>query len=164
MESNLNSLPSAYSILLACYCHCWNTPLTTTLCSHMQIFFTQRNSILPIPFHVRCHFVTASLLPPVALQQYAKEYWWKDSISTAISPASASEVVGQHDKIGSITFRSFLRIIEYPELEKNTQPLVLHMTIHTQTPCLREVSHSLSSGSSVPWLLPWADYSMATTV
>jgi len=32
------------------------------------------------------------------------EYWWEGSTSTAISPTSASGIVGQHNKIGGITF------------------------------------------------------------
>jgi len=32
------------------------------------------------------------------------EYWWEGSTSTAISPTSASDVVGQRNKIGGITF------------------------------------------------------------
>jgi len=32
------------------------------------------------------------------------EYWREDSTSTAISPTSASDIVGQHNKIGGINF------------------------------------------------------------
>jgi len=35
-------------------------------------------------------------------------YWWEGSISTAIPPPSASDVVDQHNKIGGITFGSAL--------------------------------------------------------
>jgi hypothetical protein len=31
-------------------------------------------------------------------------YWPEDSVSTAIQPASAYKVVGQHNKTGGITF------------------------------------------------------------
>ena len=81
-------------------------------------------------FHVRhqfCH--TASLLPSVTWQQNVTEYWWEGSVSTVIPPTSASDVVGQHNKIEGITFRAalihpesrieelktFLRVIEFIE-------------------------------------------------
>jgi len=32
-------------------------------------------------------------------------YWWEGSTSTAVLLTSASDVVGQQNKIGSITFR-----------------------------------------------------------
>ena len=35
------------------------------------------------------------------------EYWWKGSAFTAI-PTSTSDVVGQHNKTGGITFRAAL--------------------------------------------------------
>ena len=46
------------------------------------------------------------LLPSVMQQQNVIEYWWESTASTAISPTSASEFVGQHNKIGGITFRA----------------------------------------------------------
>ena len=51
----------------------------------------------PTPF---CQ--TAPLLPSVTQQQNVMEYWWEDSIFTAIHP-SASAVVGYHNTIGGIT-------------------------------------------------------------
>ena len=47
---------------------------------------------------------TASLLLSGAWQQNVMEYLWEGSISRAISPPSASHVMGQHNKIGGITF------------------------------------------------------------
>jgi len=47
---------------------------------------------------------TAPLLPSVAQQQNVMEYCWEGSASTAISPTSASDVVGQHNKIRGDTF------------------------------------------------------------
>lgn len=51
--------------------------------------------ILPcqIPF---CH--TAPLLWSVAWKQYWTEYWWQGSVSTTISPAPASDNLGQQNK------------------------------------------------------------------
>jgi len=41
---------------------------------------------------------TAPLLLSVTWQQHVTEYWWKGSTCTAIPPASASVVMGQHNK------------------------------------------------------------------
>jgi len=51
---------------------------------------------------------TAPLLPSVTQQQNLVEHWQEGSASTAISPTSASHAVGQHFKIGGITFRAAL--------------------------------------------------------
>jgi len=37
------------------------------------------------------------------------EYWWEGSTSTDITPTSASDVTGQHNKIGGITVRATLK-------------------------------------------------------
>ena len=47
---------------------------------------------------------TAPLLPSVMQQQNVMEYCWEGSASTAIPPTSASDVAGQHNKIGGTTF------------------------------------------------------------
>jgi hypothetical protein len=47
---------------------------------------------------------TAPLLSSVAWKQNLSEYWREDSASTAISTVFASDGVGQHNKIGGITF------------------------------------------------------------
>jgi len=44
------------------------------------------------------------LLISIAWQQNVMEYCQKGSISTAIPPTSTSDVVGQHNKTGGITF------------------------------------------------------------
>ena len=60
-------------------------------------------------FHFRHHFVkTAPLSTFVKWQQNAMEYWWKGSTSTTVAPTFTSVVVGQHDKIGGITFWAVL--------------------------------------------------------
>ena len=51
---------------------------------------------------------TASLLSFVARQQNLTEYWREGSTSTAISPTSASDVRGQHNKTGGINFGATL--------------------------------------------------------
>jgi len=48
------------------------------------------------------------MLSSVIQQQNLTEYWWEGSTSTAISPTSASDVVGQHNKIGDINFGATL--------------------------------------------------------
>ena len=117
-----------------CCCHCWNTPPTTSQCSHV-LFILQKCSANVdecqwVPFFpcgkIQCHtFALHALLcqipfcqtvllpPPVTQQQNAKEYCWKSSTSTAAQPPSASDVVGQQNKIGDITFRAAL--IDYYE-------------------------------------------------
>ena len=47
---------------------------------------------------------TAPLLPSVTQQQNGTDYGWEDSTSTAIPPTSTTNIVGQHNKIGGITF------------------------------------------------------------
>jgi hypothetical protein len=42
-------------------------------------------------------FQTVPLLSSVAQQQSLTEYWWEGVASTAMSPISASDVVGQHN-------------------------------------------------------------------
>ena len=54
---------------------------------------------------------TAPLLSSVARQENLKEYWREGSSSTDISPTSASDVVGQHNKIGVINFGATLVIL-----------------------------------------------------
>lgn len=47
---------------------------------------------------------TAPLLPSVTRQQNVVDYWRESSTSTAIPPPSASDIVGQRNTIGGITF------------------------------------------------------------
>jgi len=48
------------------------------------------------------------LLPSVTQQQNVMEYLWEGSISTAMPPTFASDIMGQHNKIGGIIFRAVL--------------------------------------------------------
>ena len=50
----------------------------------------------------------APLLPSVTRQQSEMEYWWEHSTSIAIPPTPTSDIVGQHNQIGGITFRAAL--------------------------------------------------------
>ena len=47
---------------------------------------------------------TAPLLPSVTQQQHVMGYWQEGSTSTAIPSVPTSDIVGQCDKIGGITF------------------------------------------------------------
>ena len=58
-----------------------------------------------------CH--TAPLLPSVTQQRNVTEYCQEGSASTAIPPTLTSDVMGQHNKIGGITFRAALIQIYY---------------------------------------------------
>jgi len=49
------------------------------------------------------------LLPFVIQQQHVMEHWQEGSTSTVIPSTSASDVVGQQNKTGGITFRAVLR-------------------------------------------------------
>jgi hypothetical protein len=51
---------------------------------------------------------TFPLLSSVARPQNVTENWREGSASTAISPTSAFDVVGQHSKIGGINFGATL--------------------------------------------------------
>jgi len=46
---------------------------------------------------------TAPLLPFLTQQQNVVEYWWEGASSTATSSTSASDTVGQNNKIEGIT-------------------------------------------------------------
>ena len=67
--------------------------------------FASSSPLLPCqtPF---CH--TAPLLPPVTRQQNVMGYWQEGSASTAVPPPSDSDMVGQHNKTGGITFGAAL--------------------------------------------------------
>jgi len=120
-------LNTAY--LSCCYCHCWNTSATISLCSH-PLFGLQKCSASidkcqwvhffwhgGIQFHTFASYVlpsqtplchTALFLPSVSWQQNVMEYQWEGSTSTAIPPTSIPNVLGQHNKIGGITFGAIL--------------------------------------------------------
>ena len=69
--------------------------------------------LLHTHFHDRHQCVRhhcAPVLPSVTRQQNGTEYWWEGSTSTAISPASTSDIMGQHNKMGGIIFRAALII------------------------------------------------------
>ena len=60
--------------------------------------------MLNICFHIKHHFVRLPLCCHLSHdKKNVMEYWQEGSASTAISPLSTSDIVGQHNEIGSIT-------------------------------------------------------------
>ena len=108
-------------------CNCWNAPLSTSLCSHLQFGLHQRSASISgcnffphggvqwhtfasssLPYQMPlCQ--TSPLLPSAAQQQHIMEYWWEGSPSNAIPPLpSTSDVLGQQSKTGGVTFGAAL--------------------------------------------------------
>lgn len=57
-------------------------------------------------------WIRAPLLPFVAQKQNIMECWWEGLASSAIPPPSTSDIAGQRNKKGSITFRAALGCVE----------------------------------------------------
>ena len=55
-----------------------------------------------------CQTPFCQTAPLLSRQQNLTEYWREGSAFTAIPPTSASDVVGQHNKVGGITFGAVL--------------------------------------------------------
>ena len=78
-------------------------------CQWVQFFFFPRGGMLHPRFCVRHHFVRLPLHCHLLHgNKNIMEYRWEGSTSTAIPPTSDSDIVGQHSKIGEITFRAVL--------------------------------------------------------
>lgn len=76
-------------------------------------FFSMEEEFSNMPllhthFHVRCCSVRQ--------QQHLTLCWWEGSASTAIVPTSAADVVGQHNKMGSICSGAFMFAVKAVEL------------------------------------------------
>jgi len=104
-----------------CSHHCWNAPPTPPLCSHplfdlhkpcqWVLFFLMEEFSVTSSHALSCQmpfWQTFPLLPSVTRQQTVLEYWWEGLTSTASPPTSASDIMGQHHKIGGVTFRAAL--------------------------------------------------------
>ena len=113
-----------------CHCHCCRNAPPTPQCAHihcsisinvqqvsmnvsgMSFFCMEELNTTPLlhpHFHVSDAFCqTAPLLPSVTRQQNVMGYRWEGSTSIATPPTSASDVVGQHHKIGGIPFGAAL--------------------------------------------------------
>ena len=74
------------------------------------------------------------LLPSVAQQQNVTEYQQEGSPCAAVPPTSASDVVGQHNKIGGVTFvtdpvyHQKIKTI-YSNCQKHVYMYTLHIVI-----------------------------------
>ena len=126
---------------MACFlrCHyCWNAQHTSSPCSHplfhlhkhsasvneclwVPIFSAWRNSFPLLCFICTSTLYTvlsdcAPLLSSASQQQNVMEYWWEGSTSAAVSPASASNVLGQHNKIEGIIFRATLECLLFSDV------------------------------------------------
>jgi len=120
---------------LPCHCsRCWNAPPTASQrlyplfgiqkhspsiseCQWLHFCSTWRNSVIHLCLidtstsDAICQ--TAPLLPSVTQQQNGTDYWWEGSTHAAIPPTSASDVVGQHNKIEGIAFGAALMKSSY---------------------------------------------------
>ena len=79
-------------------------------CHWVLFFFTWRNLMTHLCF-VHTSMSDANTASEVTWQQSVIEYWWEGPTSTSIPPTSASDVVGQYNKIGSCTFRAALQVV-----------------------------------------------------
>ena len=108
---------------LSCHhCYCWNTSPTTSLCSHpwfglhkcLQVSLNVSGYHFFLSGGIQLHTFsssavpcqTAPLLSSVAYKQI--KYWWEGSTFTSIPATFASNIVGQHNKKGGITFGKVL--------------------------------------------------------
>jgi len=108
---------------------CWKTPSAAALCSHQLcglhkcLASTDECQWVPVFLHggnqwrifvlyvLPCQMPfcqTAHLLPSAVKQQNVIDYWWEGSASAFIPPTSDSDVVGQRNIVGGITFGATL--------------------------------------------------------
>ena len=153
MNKNLNA--ACIRICCCCY-HCWNTPPTASLCSHPVTGFCKSSGIVNecqwvqffpykgIQWHTFASYTfpcqmsfcqTAPLLPSVTWQQNVMEYWQEGSASTTIPPTSITDVMGQHNNIGGITFGAAL--VFQPLSEVNLS--LFYMAFNTIWSCYLEL-------------------------
>ena len=81
----------------------------------------------------------APLLPSATQQQNVMGYWWEGSTSIATPPTSASDVVGQHHKIGGITFRAALTESKRRSLNPNDKKI--GPSFPYKTLCINTIPH-----------------------
>ena len=93
-------------------------------------------------FHSHCQ--TAPLLPFVTWQQHIMKYFWEHSTSIAIPPPFASDDVGQHNKIGGLTFRAALESEDYSFLCVDLLTIILDFWIVKITIYLKRLFKSRS--------------------
>ena len=86
-----------------------------------NFFRMEEFNYTPVSYALPCQAPfcqTAPLLSSVAQQQNLTEYWREGSTSTAISTTFASDVVGQHNKIGGINFGAALVFVYHSTFSK----------------------------------------------
>jgi hypothetical protein len=77
-----------------------------------NLFFNATSLLrMHLHFNVRRHFARLFLYSYLSLGNY----WRERSTSTVIAPASASNVVGQHNKTGGVTFGAFIVVSHIDE-------------------------------------------------
>ena len=84
----------------------WFTPWLSS-------YHTNDTPLLRMNFHVRHHIVRLPLCYYLSQNnnKNVMEHGWEGSASTAIPP-SASDIVGQHNKIGDIPFRAAVILLQ----------------------------------------------------
>jgi len=74
--------------------------------------FTVSSNLSHFMIHTHFHNSTicqnAPLLLSISRQQNVTEYSWEGSTFTAVTPTFISDVMGQYNKVGGITFRAAL--------------------------------------------------------
>ena len=159
-----------------CCHHCWNTLPTTSLCSHplfsLHKHSASMNEYQWIPFfpHGGIHWYTfapcalpcqmpfsqtALLLSSVAQQQNVTEYWWEDSVFTAIILTFASDVVAQHNKMGDVTFGTAL-IQSCTQADESSCKKCTNILTHKYVqirPCYQTNIFCITVYNLVSWLL-----------
>jgi len=112
--------------LSCCCCCCWNTPpphcahihclvsinvqQASTNVSGCNFFCMEEFSDVPLlytHFHVRHPSIRLPLCCHLS-HGNNMEYWWEGSPSTAIRPTFTSDILGQDNTMGGITFRAAL--------------------------------------------------------
>ena len=98
---------------------------------------------------------TALLLPSVAQQQNVTEYWWEDSVFTAIILTFASDVVAQHNKMGDVTFGTAL-IQSCTQADESSCKKCTNILTHKYVqirPCYQTNIFCITVYNLVSWLL-----------
>jgi len=57
------------------------------------------------------------------------EYWWECSASTAITPSSASDVMGQYPKTGGITSGAAFFVAEEIPMNRRLEGKMIHSEV-----------------------------------
>ena len=131
-------------------------PMNIKECNFLYMEAFNDTLLLHSLFHSRCHFVRLPVCCPIT-QQHVTGYWWEGPTYTAIPPTSASEVMGQHNKIGGITFGAALIITKDHFLCPAQPSLLLHLPMRTDLQLSQQsVRHMWQSFSKAQPLFQWS--------